>query len=226
MKRFLWTIALLSLAGAPCTYAQAIDVTQDIGFAANFGGGDNLGSSLIGPGLNLSAGGGTNCLWCTPLYFFNTPGSSLYPSTEIFYDSASGSLSVGGQTYCQMGECSLFAQELTAYQSITFPTNGQNFTVTIPVQLSAVTLNVAPSTQPFFNITLYPAQGDLTLSFDFAPAFPGGPPDGYYIFSQGTFPSTPVSTPEPGPLGLMAAGLIGILALGLTRRLSAYPDSR
>jgi hypothetical protein len=220
MKRLTWTIALLPLAGAPCTYAQSIPVTQSFGFGTNVVG-DNLGSTLTGPGVNLFAGGGTDCPWCDSGFLYNTPGSSLNPSTQIFYDYVQGSLTVGGQTYCQDGvECSFYTQGIFASRSITFPTNGQNFTVTIPVGLDSITVDVTPLTAPDFFVTLNPSGGDLTLTFDFVPALPNGPP-AYYAFAQGTFPAT-VSTPEPGPLGLMAAGLVGILGLGLKRRLPAF----
>lgn len=223
MKRCIWAIAVLLLVGAPCTYAQTFfpTITQaTIGFAENLGSGDNLGATLTGPGVTLLGGGGTNCSWCFLNSFSNTPGTSLNPSTQVFYDFVSGNVTLGSQTYnCQGLECTFGEGTISALGNITFPANGQTFTVTVPAAVDPILLTVPTpgQGQGFVQAGLLIPSGELSLTFDFNPSFPNGPPP-YYSLDQATFTST-VSAPEPGPLGLMVAGLVGILGLALKRTL-------
>ena len=225
MKRFLWVIALLLLVAAPCTYAQGIPsiVAQaNISFGPGEGG-DNQFSEFVGPGVNLFATGDAGCAlvvmnWCTgPGVYSNAPGTSLTPSIPnglLDWVTVSGSVTFGGHTtHCLDVDCSLFSAGITALSSFVFPTNGQNFTVTVPAEISGpITGEV--QTGEMFNLQIPP--GELVLSFDFAPKFGLAP--AYYIFSQGAFTTPMFPTPEPGPLGLLAAGLVGLLGVMLKRR--------
>ena len=138
----------------------------------------------------------------------------------MFYDFISGSVILGGQTYdCQALECAFGEGTISALRNITFPSNGQTFTIRIPATVDPILLTVPTpgQGQGFVQAELQIPSGELALTFDFNPSFPNGPPP-YYSLDQGTFTST-ASAPEPGPLGLMVAGLLGILGLTLKRSL-------
>jgi hypothetical protein len=219
MKRLLCATALLLLAGTPYSNAQIVTQSRS-GFDTNEGAGDNLGSLFMGPGVNLSDRGGTACSWCFNDSFSNTPGSVLDPSMQIFYDSGPvGSLTFEGHTYCQqVDECSISVPQIGAAQ-VAFPTNGQNFSVTLPAAMEGVAVSFFVGGQnQVVNLQIPP--GELTLSFFLVAGPPGGPPP-FYEFSRGTF-----TTPEPDSLGLMVAGLAGFLGLCLKRRSPAISDSR
>jgi len=233
MKRFLWAIALL-LAGSPCAYPQI--VTQTVAIGIDAGEGDNVTSTLVGPGVNVGAGGYTasqipdgyggytHCFWCDA-GAVELPGTSLNPSMQLVFADVGGSVTVGGQTYCQgPNECPVEypGQPLTASQNIIFPanaTNGQILTFTVPAEAGpfTVTLDNGQNT----HLSPNPSNGELTLSF-FALGLPNGSIEGY-DFIQGTF-TTAVSTPEPGPLALMVAGLVGMLGFGLQRKTAGAFD--
>ena len=227
MKHFFWLIGLVLLAGAPCTYAQSVTTTRTV-FETNFSG-DNLVSQFWGPGVNLTATGGTNCFdWCSGDSFSNTPGTSLTPGSEIFYGSVYGTLTFEGHNICtEQFHCFISdaSAGIGASQSLTFPTNGQDFTVRLPAGMGPVDVNFyQPGTGALETVNLGEFGGEMVLSFQFVPEFPGGPPP-YYLFERATFTSG-FAAPEPGPLGLMAAGLAGLLGLVLKRRLLALPESR
>ena len=226
MKRFLWTTALLLLAAAPYGYAQVRTTTV----LETGGVGDNVASQFIGPGVNLTATGGTVFCsdWCDGDSFSNTPGSSLTPGAGILYDGVFGTLTIEGQTFCEEGTCFISQESgagIGASQSLTFPTNGKDFTVTLPAVMGPV--EVSTLTPPDGALTTFDFgefSGEMVMSFDFVPQFPGGPPP-HYVFDRATFTSG-FAVAEPGPLGLMAAGLAGLLGLVLKRRLPALSESR
>lgn len=235
MKRFLSAIALL-LAGISCAYAQTI--TQSVAIGLDAGESDNVTSTLVGPGVNVLAfgytadqnpngyGGYSQCYWCNS-GAVEAPGTSLNPSLQLVFVQIAGSLTYGGQTYCQgPGGCvaGSSGEALTTSQNITLPTNatgGQVFTFTVPAEAGSFTVTLDNGEN--LGLSPNPTNGELTLSF-VAFGSPDNPFEGY-SFSGGTF-TTAVSTPEPGPLGLMAAGLVGILGLGLKRRLQAFSTNR
>jgi hypothetical protein len=131
-----------------------------------------------------------------------------------------GNVTVGGQQHtCQSQDCSLGGTGITALGSFTFRTNGQNFTVTVP----AVVDRPIKGTFGYGLDTIYAnlqiPPGKLVLSFDFNPSY--GLVPSHYSFTQGAFTTPMFPTPEPGPLGLMVAGMVGILGLALKRRLPA-----
>lgn len=173
------------------------------GLGANFiiqpndGSGGNLGGLISGPGVNFFAGGGS------PFSWFNSsqgvaPGSTG-GGTIIYWEDAYGTL--GSQTYLD-GDIALNSSYLNA-GSFTFPTNGQDFTISVPASLDIITgtiLATCSSGCQTFSLTTNP--GTLTLSFFYSPV------DGMYYGSSGSFvaPSSLV-TPEPGTLGLVAMGI-------------------
>jgi PEP-CTERM motif-containing protein len=219
MKLYLWAVALLLATLAECAYADNISfVTQaNIRFATNLGG-DNQESTLTGPGVNLSASGDVSCFWCGVGEYYLTPGSSITPSVGaggLDWVFVQGSLTFDGQRQiCRSDDdCELFATGITGLSSFTFPTNGRNFTVTVPAMLLNGTIGgELGSGDTFHQFALQIPQGRLVLSFDFVPAF--GRQPAYYQFTQGAF----TTTPEPSALGLMSAGLAGIVGAIMRKR--------
>jgi hypothetical protein len=221
MKRFQWATPLLLLILTQCAYADSIStfVAQaNITFLTNFGSGDNQGSTFTGPGVNLSASGDVSCFWCGLGAYSLTPGSSLTPSVVtdgLDFTFVHGSMTFGGQSQVcfgasgVFGDCGLDASGITALRSFTFPTNGRNFTVTMPATLNGPIGGALGANQ--FDLQI--PSGRLILTFDFVPGQSGGPP-AYYQFSQGMF----TTTPEPSTLGLMASGLAGIVGTVLRKR--------
>ena len=224
MKRVLWAIALLlPLAGAPTTYAQSVPtiVTQaDMTFGPSAGG-DNQRTTFLGPGVNLQGFGDATCLWCVGLATYqNAPGTSLDPSIPndgIDWVTVIGSLTVEGRTnICDAEDCGLSAQGMAALQNFIFPTNGRDFTVTVPAVFNGPIMGSAGSGPDFTQFALQIPQGEMVLSFAFVRA--QGLAPAYYSFVDGEFKTPMFPTPEPGPLGLMGAGLAGILGFALRKR--------
>lgn len=210
-KRLIALLALLVLsAWAQGVYAdntptfgvQAnIDITTTAGFAENV-------STFQGPGVNLTAMGGGTCpeLFCAGI----APGSSLNPSVDLdFSDGVGGTVTLGGgqQIDCQFSKanCLLIGVGIAVSSSIKLPTNGQNFAVTVPAALGSPIMGVDESTNRMFNLQTFPGQFQLFFAFDSSMQS--------YKFVEGVY-----STPEPGTLGLMAAGLAGILGLSNRRK--------
>lgn len=168
-------------------------------------------STFEGPGINLNGLGNAICDWeCGSVLF--TPGSSVDPSfSQIDFGPAGpgGTLTLGGQQVVCQGQCALLATVISASSSITFPTNGQNFTVTVPAAVSELSGFVfgPAGVQPF---NIQGSSGELVLFFAFSDV-----PSPSYQFEQAVF-----STPEPGTLGLMMAGLAGILGTFKRRKRS------
>lgn len=225
MKRFVWIIGVLPLPVAPCTYAQ--NTTQTVAIGMDVGQSDNVTSTLVGPGVNVVAGGYSGsygsdiqCSWCDA-DAVELPGTSLNPSMQLVFLSVYGRLTYDGHTYCQLPNGCPVAdpgQSLTTSQSITFPTNatnGQHFTFTVPAEAGSFLVTLDNGSTDVLSPN--PSNGELTLTF-VAFGFPNMVKG--YNFYEGTF-TTAVSTPEPGPLGLMAMGLVATLGVGLKRRLSA-----
>jgi hypothetical protein len=168
----------------------------------NDGSGDNLGGTISGTGVNLTVGGGV------PYDFFNNvsgyaPGSGGGGTTKIFFEGAFGQL--GGHSFDEFG-ISLRAVVFNA-GGFTFPTNGQDFSVTVPASMDVITgdfLNICPN--PTCTFTLATEPGLLTLSFSYYP------PTGLYYGNSGSFIANSIAvTPEPGTLSLVSLG-IGALA--------------
>jgi hypothetical protein len=87
MKRFLLPLSLLCItliSSSARMNADTISITQAvISINLNFGAGDNVSSSMTGPGTQISGGGGAGCIFVlpTPSYFPAHP--SVRPSTSL-----------------------------------------------------------------------------------------------------------------------------------------------
>jgi hypothetical protein len=100
----------------------------------------------------------------------------------------------------------------------TFPTNGKNFTVTLPGVIGDIKITgFDPATGEFQVVDLGIAGPEkMVLNFDFEKQFPGGPP-AFYRFTGGTF-TTGVATPEPSTASLLLIGFGGLAILWRRRR--------
>jgi hypothetical protein len=157
-----------------------------IGYSPNDGSGDNFGFLIYGNGIYAVGGGGT------PFDFFNVfgyaPGSVLGGSTDIFFE--------GG--FVRIGTISsdvFFDGGALFMSTITLPTNGKDFVAPVTIGFDATGTLVDT-----------PTQQSIDLS---------GSADGYikFDFFGGTYsPESFVEVPEPGTLGLLGMGLLGVAA--------------
>lgn len=219
MKRLLWAIALVVPIFAQWAHADSITMfvaQANIHFVANCCGGDNQHATFIGPGVNLTASGDVSCSWCGPATVFLVPGSSLTPNVDnrsLDFVFVTGVLVFDGQPQVvNPNDSGLFATGITALGSFRFPTNGRNFTVTVPAMLDGPLGGGTGEGPTLHSFDLQIPTGKLVLNFDFVRD--GTTP--YYQFSHGVF----TTVPEPGTLGLMASGLAGILGIVLRKRRS------
>ena len=210
MKRFLWLVTILLVVFAPCAHADSIPITQaNIPFLIGPPDDNLLKCTFNGPGVNIVASGGDVVSGSD---IISSPGSSLTPVIlyVVWGTDVHGSVSLGGQVYPVEG-LAVVPPAITALGSFTFPmTSNGTFTVSVPARLNPI-FGLAGSDilQSFF---LQAPPGRLVLTFDFSPGQPGVPAS--YQLTQGFY----TTTPEPGALGLMASGLVGIAGAVLRKR--------
>jgi hypothetical protein len=179
---FLLLASIPSLADSDLNF---LNLNVNFGIGPNSGTGDNMGGTIFGPGISFIAGGGTPFSWFNNVTGF-APGSSGGGSTNIFFDFVSGT--IGPYTLDDINEATFNAG------GFTFPTNGKDFTITVPASIGVIVLTgcTVSSCQ---TLNVYTKPGQLTLSFQYY--------NGLYFGSAGSF----TTTPEPGRLGLVALGL-------------------
>jgi len=196
MKRLFWALPILLLGISTSAFADSIT----IGLSPNNGSGDNFGFSLIQPGFVVGFEGGT------PYGFFNdqgyAPGSIFNGATGVFFSS--GSVQFGDNTYdLSGGDGSLFLD------SFTFPTNGQNFSILVQAGFSGSAYYWDNNAGQYQTINMGgSAPGTMTFTWY--------PSAGLYFANPAVFRTAAV-TPEPGTLGLMGTGLIGLFVLARKR---------
>lgn len=209
MKRLSWAIVLpfVLLCVAHADSIPMLNVVQpNYSFFAN-GGGDNAEYSLVGPGIHLHGVGSANCF---PSEFCNegvplTPGTFLVPNVSVDFESSSGTVTIGGQTFRGPEEVGLFISSINA-GGFRFPIVPRaTFTVTVPAAFAAVHGEVADGT--IFGVNIPP--GKLVLTFTYVPAINS------FYFTNGVF----TTAPEPGTLSLMVTGL-GLILAGIRRKRS------
>jgi hypothetical protein len=196
--RIVVTVVLLTSISA---FANSTNFTQlgfDIGIRPNDGSGGNLGGTIFGTGVNLAVGGGTPYDWLNSFSGY-APGSGGGGGTTIFFDTVFGQL--GGQTYGD-SDLGLNAVSFSA-GGFTFPTNGQDFSVTVPASIDVITGDfffTCPN--PTCSFTLETEPGFLTLSYSYDPT------TGLYFASGGSlFADSVAVTPEPATLGFVSIGV-------------------
>jgi hypothetical protein len=214
MKRLISGIAILFVVSATGAYADSIanfNITQATVFVGpNNGSGDNVFFAMTGPGTNIPGNGGIPCWdWC---YSTFSPGDS--PSItigQIFLNSPiGGELTIGGKTY-DPWTLGLQGVSVAVLGGFTFPANpnGSTFTACLPAEMPGSIAGYAGEGDSFIQFNLQmPPGGTFCTTWNFDSA------SGYYQFSQGNFVATAV--PEPGTIGFMGTGLVGIV--GMIRR--------
>jgi len=219
VRRILPAIfALISITAFADT--TRVDLNADVEIDPNVGSGDNVFVHLFGQGVSIFSLGGT-----PPGFFdccdFHFPGDSALGPTTIMWDEAG--LQIGSTGY-GFDQFDLGFTDLEA-PFITFPTNGKkDITVSFPwtweldgtINEGGPSNTTCPSSGCNFSFVSKP--GILSFSFTFFddPVF-----GGVYVAGPASF-----STPEPGTLGLMTAGLAGILAVFKRRKRSAVLNWR
>ena len=197
MKRLLWIVVMLVVVFVPCSYADSFRITQVTGSMDPQTGAttDNIFFTFTGPGTTIQAFGVMRCYpWC-----YNDQGFQPDTSTsigEIFVMDFYGPVILGGKTY-----------SVVNYDPATFFGPGG------VLNPSVVLLGNQGEVEKEIELALPENGGAWNFHFDYYP--PNGDSSGGYLFSHGEFnavsPPTPV--PEPGTLGLMAAGLAGVTGL-------------
>jgi PEP-CTERM motif len=165
------------------------NLNSNVQMGINVGAGDNVGVLLSGQGVSIFAIGGTPFFWFGSDPYF--PGDGGLGPTTIFWDTAG--LQIGSKSY-DFDQFGLAPTELNA-PSITFPTNGKNFTVTVPWAwaLSGTIISNCPKSGCGFFLAGKPGK----LNFSFVSY------DGVYYASSASF----TTVPEPGTFALMAVGI-------------------
>jgi hypothetical protein len=229
MKRLLWFAAMLVVLVAPWAHADSIPVlyiTQVIVHTSPDYDGDNASFIFTGPGTNITGYGGIVCFgWCStgPPDTFS-PGDSLAPDIgEIYLGFDPFATTFGGKSlndYISVQDYSKFG--VSVLGSFTFPANptGSTFTGCVPAKWGgSIPVSVGSGEGYHQFILQMPTEGTFCTTWDFDPA-------GGYTLSQGKFVASTVATvPEPGTLGLIGSGLLGIVGAVLRKRSSLNQDT-
>jgi PEP-CTERM motif-containing protein len=175
------------------------DLNSNVLMGPNSGGGDNVGVTLSGQGVFIFAVGGTPAFWLDGSIGYY-PGQEGLGPTTILWDTAY--LQIGALAY-DFGQFGLAPTDLDV-PGITFPTNGKDFTVSIPwawALFGTINTNCPSSGCGFF---LASKPGKLSFSFIYEPTY------GIYFANSVSFSTVP----EPATFTFMA---IGIAAVGWRR---------
>jgi len=203
MKRFLWVAPILFVAAM--SVGASADTVQIFLFP-NDGSGDNFGFQQQGKGGSIILGGGT------PFAYFNAiqgyaAGSPFGGSTPVFIDS----VELNGTIVDTIANssCTLFIP------SFTFPTDGTGVGMQVTATFSG-TLVVYDANNHLQQININDhAEGFLSFYYDSTTGL-------YYPSSPVIFTGT---TPEPGTLGLMTTGILGMLGIARRKFTGRFPTS-
>ena len=203
MKRFCFTLVFLFIVAISVSAdtIRTINIQQTtINILPNDGSGDNSNFEFVSPGTFIFGVGGMPCFdWCSPGEPALAPGSEVSIGSTYFFNFLL-QVTVRGKDFDR--ELSgIFPSSLNADASVLMPTNGKDFTVTVPASLdSPLTLVLSDESKAL----LYIPPGSLTLDFRYAPGAPGV--GAGYFFSSGTYNA--ISTvPEPSTWALLFSGL-------------------
>src|SRR5579859_2669106 len=190
MRRLLWVSPLLFVLISSGARSNSFNIYLE----PNEGFGDNLAIGQQSGGMTLFLVGGTQTGFFDS--FGYAPGSTLGGFGTVYLDF--GTAQIGGVNYdLAVTTGSLFMS------SITLPTNGAS-TVTDSVVLSFTASATIAATGQIINVSGSSA-GKITFVMGY---------DGQYY--AGAF--TPTPTPEPGTVGFIGSGLVGVLSVARRRR--------
>ena len=197
MKSALRVTAVAFLLVASHSFADSVfnfkNLNVNFVILPNDGTGDNIGGSIIGAGVNLEVSGGTSYPWFDAEALY-APGSLVGGPVTIYFDFATGT--IGRNSYDSLD---IQATNLNV-GFFNLPTNGKNFTISLPAYFDPFTTQICGDIN-CNTVNLYGNAGSLTLTFDYDSDI------GMYYAVDGSFVSTPVTTPEPATLGMLALGL-------------------
>jgi len=190
MRRFLWATPLLFVLISSGARANSVSISLGV----NNGLGYNFGFEEQSPGMTVFLDGGTNVF----VFFIGyAPGTTLSAfAAPVYLDD--GIAQIGGVDYplnvTTTG--SLFMSSFT----LPTPTNGAS-NIAEPVVLTFTDSVTVAATGQIINLAGSQA-GKITFFLD---------PDGLYYAGGFT------TIPEPGTVGLMGTGLIGIFSVARRR---------
>jgi hypothetical protein len=190
------TISFVLISCSAFADTIGFPLNSNVNIGPNQGIGDNVGVTLWGQGLFITALGGTPTYWFDfPQFYY--PGQAGLGGTTIFWDG--GFLKIGSASY----DFSEFGLDPTFLNvpDITFPTNGKDFTVTSPWEwdLSGTIITNCPSSGCGFLLSSKP--GKLSFSFVYDPTY------GVYYANSASFSTVP----EPATFALMAIGIAAVV---------------
>jgi PEP-CTERM motif len=200
VKRIRSLVALAFVLSAPCAYADSIPILDiNITYAtASMGPDGGVVFALFGPGTDITGYGGMACFsWCSgPI-----PDLNAVSAAQVFV-GAFLSVNIAGTSYnpdLLSLNCCLFSPSGDLSGSVSGFV-GQDVTFR------------------YLNLTL-PGGGGWNFNFDYFPPMNGNP--AFYQFASGSFTAgtPPAVTPEPGTLGLMTTGVVGLGGAIRRRRL-------
>lgn len=207
MKHLPLLLLVVVLLTSFTAFADSVNYTNlnvNIYIGPNDGSGDNLGGTLVGTNVNLLVGGGTPYVWLNDQGY--APGSVGGGDVTIYFDYAAGTL--GGQYY-EGDNAAIGAADFNA-GAFTLPTNGRNFTVSVPATLGLIVVMGCTDDNQCTTYNLSSKPGTLVLSFIYVQD------QGLYYASSGYF----TTTPEPSTLGLVAIGVAALAACKYSRNLA------
>ena len=199
MKGTLSLAVLAFVVSAPCAYADSIPILDiNITYAtAGLGPDGGVSFALFGPGTTITGYGGMGCYaWCLQAI----PDLSSVNPSQVF---------VGGFLSVTIAGIS-YNPDLLSLQCCLFSLFGD---------LGGSVSGFVGQEETFRYLNLTVPGGSWNLNFAFIPASGGSP--AYYQFVDGTLTAgtRPAPTPEPGTLGLMGVGLVGLAVVIRRKRL-------
>lgn len=209
MNRLLRILPIMLGLFSMSAFADNITYTNlnvNFNISPNDGSGDNVGGTILGPGVNLLAGGGIPADWFNNDVGYQ-PGSEDGGPTTIYFDFGSGK--IGSLPYDSF-DSYIVATSFNA-GSFVFPTNGQDFSVSFRASIAPINGAIC-SNGPCQTFTLMTRPGTVVLSFYYSPY------TGLYYGGSGSFSTNNTPVPEPGTLGLMAIGLAAVVAFTHKRK--------
>jgi len=199
VKRTLSLAVLAFVVSAPCAYADSIPILDiNITYAtAGLGPDGGVSFALFGPGTTITGYGGMACYaWCLQAI----PDLSSVNPSQVFVGGFL-SVTIAGMSY---------NPDLLSLQCCLFSASGD---------LGGSVSGFVGQDETFRYLNLTVPGGGWNFNFNYFPTTNGNP--AFYVFSSGslTAGTPPAPTPEPGTLGLMVTGVVGIAGVIRRRRL-------
>ncbi len=163
MKPVLWILGVMLLLSSVSSFADSVTVLSNLN--ANFQIIPNVRAhfegEIFGPGISVDVTGHMPGGWFSiSPHAQNLPGSVASGSTQIFFETASGTV----DSDTGYGFAATFS--FVDAGSYVFPTNGKNFTINLPATLESIYLSGCGYTG-CQALVLNTQPGDLRLSYTY-----------------------------------------------------------